>query len=127
MAVLLAVALGGAAGSLARYGMVLLLDNHSFPYSFPWGIFLSNIIGSFLIGVALVLIVEKALVPDIWRPLVMTGFLGGFTTFSTFSLQALWLLQSGRLLAAGAYMLGSLLLGVVGAFLGILLTRILLR
>ncbi|MGI9322331.1 MAG: fluoride efflux transporter CrcB [Pseudomonadales bacterium] len=122
MATLIAIALGGAVGSLARYALSLQLDGLG-GSGFPYGIMLANIAGSFLIGIAFVLLVEKSLLGEVWRSLLMVGFLGGFTTFSTFSIQALELLQSGRWLAAFTYIIGSLALSLIGAALGILLAR----
>ncbi len=126
MAVLIAIALGGAIGSLARYGVTVWFEN-LLGAAFPYGIFLANIFGSLCIGIAFVLIVERALVADIWRPIVMVGFLGGFTTFSTFSLHAIGMMEEGRLSEAAIYVFGSVILSIAGAAAGIFLTRLLLR
>ena len=122
MGTLLAVAIGGALGSLARYGLGLWSEQVS-GGDFPYGILVANVAGSVAIGVCFVLLFERALLPEVWRSLLMVGFLGGFTTFSTFSLQAIGLLQDGRLLAAGVYVLGSVVLSLAGAWLGILAMR----
>ena len=74
-------------------------------------------------GVCFVLLVEKNLLPEVWRSLVMVGFLGAFTTFSTYSLQSLALLQEGRFATAAFYVLGSVLFSLIGAYLGMASTR----
>lgn len=116
-----AVAAGGALGAVGRYAVNGLL----FPYmgKFPFGTLTVNTLGSVLMGVAYVLIVEKGLLPDEWRDFLMVGFLGAFTTFSTFSLDALALWQNGHLSLAAAYILLSLLLCLAGVSLAIMLTR----
>jgi len=122
MGTLIAIAIGGAIGSLARYGLTIWSE-HALGTEFPYGIFIANIAGSFAIGVCFVLLFEKALLPEVWRSLLMVGFLGAFTTFSTFSLQAVGLLQDGRLMSAAFYVLGSVVLSIVGAWAGIAATR----
>ena len=87
----LAVALGGAFGAMARYGVFLWLTPH--PGKFPIATFAANICGCFLAGVLYVSITHGA-IPQPWRPLLAIGFLGAFTTFSTFSLEALLLWQN---------------------------------
>ena len=105
---LTAIALGGALGSVARHGMTVYFD-HLLGRDFPYGIFIANILGSAAMGVLFVLILERGLLSDVWRSLLMVGFLGAFTTFSTFSLQTIGLLQEGRLFAATIYTIGSVL------------------
>ena len=119
MATILAIAVGGAIGSVARYGMTVYAD-YLFGREFPYGIFLTNILGSVVIGVCFVLIVERALVSELWRSILMVGFLGGFTTFS---IQSLELLQAGRLLDAAGYIVGSVVLSILGCWIGIMGTR----
>ncbi|HAK53329.1 MAG TPA: fluoride efflux transporter CrcB [Gammaproteobacteria bacterium] len=118
----LVIAAGGALGALARFWsanfVTQILGAH-----FPYGILLVNVVGSCLIGVAFVLLVEKASADTLWRPFIIVGVLGAFTTFSTFSLQALDLLEAGRTLAAAAYVAGSVVLCLVGIALGVAITR----
>ena len=122
MGTVIAIAVGGAFGSLARHGLAVYLEQW-WGREFPYGIFLANIAGSALMGVCFVLLVEKNLLPEVWRSLVMVGFLGAFTTFSTYSLQSLALLQEGRFATAAFYILGSVLFSLIGAYLGLASTR----
>lgn len=118
------VALGGAVGSMARYGLAAGVAALTGP-QFPWGTLLINILGSFVIGWFGALTSDSGpldVAPDI-RIFVMVGICGGFTTFSSFSLQTLELLQSGELLRAGEYILGSVMLCLVFVWVGVLLGR----
>jgi fluoride exporter len=124
MGTLTAIALGGALGSVARHGMTVYFDD-LLAGDFPYGIFIANIVGSAAIGVLFVLILERGLLSEVWRSLLMVGFLGAFTTFSTFSLQTIGLLQEGRLYAATIYTIGSVLLSITAAYLAIVSTRML--
>jgi len=119
--ILLSVATGGAIGSVARYGMAGAIQPTN--ATFPWGIFAINILGGFLMGV----IVEASalklnLTPEL-RAFLTVGVLGGFTTFSTFSLDAALLIQRGTYLTAAAYMAGSVILSVGALFAGLTLVR----
>jgi fluoride exporter len=119
---LLLIAMGGAGGALCRHGLVNAINTVS-SIKFPLGTLTVNIVGSFCIGIMYVLIVEKvALHPD-WRNVVIVGFLGAFTTFSTFSLEAITLLENGQLGNAFAYVLSSVVLCVLAAWLAITLVR----
>jgi fluoride exporter len=122
MGTLTAIALGGALGSVARHGMTVYFDD-LLGRDFPYGIFIANIVGSAAIGVLFVLILERGLLSEVWRSLLMVGFLGAFTTFSTFSLQTIGLLQEGRLFTATIYTIGSVLLSITAAYLAIVSTR----
>ena len=90
-----------------------------FNVKFPVGTFIVNIVGSLLIGVLYVLLVEKNNLSPLYRLFFITGFLGGFTTFSSFSLEMVQLSQSGHVVNSIAYAMGSLLLGMLAAFFGI--------
>ncbi|MFT7221719.1 MAG: CrcB protein [Candidatus Azotimanducaceae bacterium] len=122
MGIIVAIALGGALGSLARHGFAVWLEQ-LLGRDFPYGVFIANIVGSALMGLCFILLVEKTLLSEFWRTLIMVGFLGAFTTFSTYSVQSLALLQDGRLGAAAIYILGSVVLSLTGAYGGILLGR----
>jgi len=119
---LAAIALGGALGSVARHGITIYFD-HLLGREFPYGIFIANILGSAAIGMLFVLILERGLLSEVWRSLLMVGFLGAFTTFSTFSLQTIGLLQEGRLLSAASYTIGSVLLSILAAYVAMVTTR----
>jgi len=116
---LVIIAIAGALGAISRYGLVSWVDDKNF----PWGTMTVNVLGSFLMGLAFVLIVEKGVVPEDIKPFVMTGFLGAFTTFSAFSLDAWQLLDRGEFLTAVAYVTGSVVICIVALFMGVLLAR----
>lgn len=120
----LAVAVGGALGALGRYGLNALVYSCA-GTRFPMGTLSVNILGSIAMGVFYVLIIERELLPNIWREVMMIGFLGGFTTFSAFSLDSLALWQNGHLALAVAYIVLSLVLCVAGTLAAILITRML--
>jgi len=120
------VALGSAVGGALRYGVARLLP-HEPGEAFPWGTLLVNVTGSLAIGVIAALATPGLREPPILdaraRLLLATGICGGYTTFSTFSLEAEALLSSGRGLAAAVYVLGSALAGVGAVTLGAALAR----
>lgn len=116
---LLYVALGGAAGAIARYGLGGWVQGLA-GFSFPWGTFVVNVLGSLLIGFSVRYLEVLRLAPDM-RALVMIGLLGAFTTFSTFTFEMVTLLEDGAWGRAGAYALGSLLLGLMAVYLGMTL------
>lgn len=110
---LLLVGLGGGIGSMLRFGTALLINNKLFPYA----TFAVNIIGSFIIGVVFALSLKEVLSHD-WKLFLAAGICGGFTTFSAFSLENMGLLQSGKYVIALTYIIVSVVLGIVAAFLG---------
>ncbi|MDC0054072.1 fluoride efflux transporter CrcB [Gammaproteobacteria bacterium] len=119
-----AVAIGGALGSMARYALsawVFDVSSHKFPYA----TLTVNVIGSFVMGIFFVIIVEKAALPAEMRSLLMIGFLGAFTTFSAFSLDALGLWQNGHVFLSLVYMLATVVLCLVAISSAIWLTRLL--
>ena len=122
LGILLAVALGGALGSLARYFVAGAVQSAAWS-GFPWGIFVVNISGGFIMGVIVELGALKFhLVPEV-RAFLTVGILGGYTTFSTFSLDSVLLIQRGAWGAAAAYMVGSTMLSVLALFAGLWLVR----
>lgn len=120
----LSVAAGGALGALGRVWLMTAADR-LLPARFPFGTLTVNVLGSLLMGVCFVVLMERAALDDAWRPLLTAGFLGAFTTYSTFSLDALMLLESGLLWQAAAYVLGTVLLCLLAVWTGMTLTRIL--
>lgn len=118
MANALAVALGGAAGALLRYLVGLSLNRESF----PWGTLLVNLLGSLLIGLFVALAVRQKWAEP-WQLFAVTGVLGGFTTFSAFSIENLRMVQEGRIGMALAYGLGSIIAGLALAWVGMSLLQ----
>ena len=112
----IAVAVGGALGCLFRWYLAILLNRY-FP-AIPPGTLAANLIGCYVIGVALAFFATSPAFASEWRLFIITGFCGGLTTFSTFSAEVVVLLQSGRSIAAigalGAHVIGSLLMTFAG-------------
>lgn len=123
---LLLVAMGGAAGASARY-LVGVASLRVFGPGFPWGTLIVNVLGSFAMGVVAVMLMERAGAWARYAPLVMTGVLGGFTTFSAFSLDALTLLERGRPAAAAGYVAASVLLSVGALWAGLVGARLIME
>ncbi len=117
------VATGGAMGSVCRYWVSIAFFQR-FGSAFPWGTLTVNVIGSFLIGIVLQLTLERSGFSPYLRLFLTTGFLGGFTTFSTFAYETYALSSEALSLTSLVYALGSVILGVAAAYLGIVLTRI---
>ena len=115
------VALGGLLGASARYGVGLLLPHTA--GTFPLGTLLINVVGGFLIGVLIDAVAERPLL----RPFAITGILGGFTTFSTYTVDTEQLLAAGRLATAGAYLVGTLVGALAATWLGLALARLVRR
>lgn len=125
MGAYLAVAAGGAIGSVARFWLTGVMAALTGP-RFPWGTLLINILGSFAIGLVAGITLTPARMgmhPDV-RIFLMTGICGGFTTFSAFSLQTLELIQTGDLVPAAGYILGSVVLCLLAVWGGWLLGRV---
>lgn len=118
------IAFGGALGALARF-LAGNLIHSLWPSRFPFATLAINLSGSFAIGLLYVLIAERALLHTDWRSIAMVGFLGAYTTFSTFSLETVTLLENGFAGQALAYTAASICLCVGGAWAGIALARLL--
>lgn len=117
---MLLLLLGGAAGTLARYGVGHWFASHPWGRAFPLGTLFINVSGSFVLGFAAVVIFER--LPEQhhhWYFLVGVGFCGAYTTFSTFEWETFQLLRHGRWLAALANVLGSVLAGFAAVVLGV--------
>jgi len=113
---IVAISVGGSLGSLLRWWLGLMLNAH-FP-TLPPGTLTANLVGGYIIGLAVAFFATYGALPPEWRLFVITGFCGGLTTFSTFSAEITALLQQGRLLwalgAAATHLLGSILMTFAG-------------
>jgi CrcB protein len=118
----LLVVMGGGAGSLARY-MAYLAIVERFGSRFPVGTMTINITGSFLIGLIMTLITERIPGDVNWRPLLVTGFLGGYTTFSSFEWETYNHVRQGGFWIGLGNIVGSVGLGYAAVWLGALLAR----
>lgn len=123
MRIMLVIALGAAVGANARY-LIATWAVERWGASFPYGTIIINVVGSFVIGVVLALAATRPWIDIVWQRLLVTGLLGGFTTFSTFSYETYDLLMRGNWLAAVANMIGSVGLGLLAVALGIGLGRL---
>jgi CrcB protein len=119
--VLLTIAVGGALGTAARYGVSQLMAVPA--GSFPWDIFLVNLTGSVVLGVVMVLLVERFPPTRYLRPFVAIGFLGAYTTYSTYMVGTAVLLKDGHVATGLTYLFGSAVAGFAAAWLGILCGR----
>jgi len=126
--VVLWVALGSALGGVARYWCSGVVARH-FGETFPWGTLTVNVVGSFLIGfIATVSGTDgRFLIPAEARQFMMVGILGGFTTFSSFSLQTLTLARDGEWLLVGANVVGSVVLCLIMVWIGHMLAMVINR
>ena len=122
MPVYLALALGGALGAIARYWMTSGL-NQSGQMAFPLGTLSVNVLGSFFIGGLYIYLSERPELSEAYRHLLITGFLGALTTFSTFSLETLLLIEQGHYNTALFNVLSSVIFCLGSAYLGISLAK----
>jgi fluoride exporter len=119
------VALGGAAGAASRFA-IAQWTGARWGGTFPWGTLTVNVTGSLAIGLIMTILVARGADPT-YRLLLVTGFLGGYTTFSAFSFEAIELLEARRWDAAALYVGGSVALGLLATALGLGLGRLFLR
>lgn len=118
---ILQVALGGAIGATGRY-LTGVAAVRVMGAGYPWGTLTVNVVGSFVMGVVFVLLMSKDGGMRI-APLLMTGMLGGFTTFSAFSLDALKMVERGQVGQAALYVVASVGLSLLAIFLGVMIAR----
>ena len=116
----LLVALGGAGGSVLRY----MLSNIN--TSFPWGTFTVNVLGSLLIGLLVGFVSKGVLSPEM-KLLLVTGFCGGFTTFSTFANESFSMMKAGDVLLTALYVGVSVIIGILAVWGGMMLSNISIR
>ena len=122
MRTLLLLALAGALGATARYGLSLGVAA-LIPRAFPWGIFIVNVTGCALFGVVWELAAVRQLLSDATRLILLTGFMGSFTTFSTLIFDCDALLRQGQWLLLACNLVGQLLLGLAALRFGMWLVR----
>lgn len=122
---ILLAALGGAIGSVLRY-LVGVFTVRWFGPSFPWGTLTVNVIGSFIIGLTVEVIARRFNASMELRVFIVTGIIGGFTTWSSFSLDTMVLFERGAVAAAAAYVIGSLVISFAAVFAGLALGRAML-
>ncbi len=119
---LLLIGVGGFAGAIARYVIDGLVSDRT-GGGFPWGTLVINVTGSFVLGLLFAITTERAILPADIRGPVMIGFLGAYTTFSTFMLESWRLVEAGSWAAAVANLGGSMLLGLVAVLAGMTIGR----
>lgn len=124
-AVIGALACGGAIGAVTRYAVSLALPVTS--GQFPWGTFAINVTGSLVLGFLLVLLLEQFPRGRLGRPVVGTGFLGAYTTFSTFMVDAVQLVHAGHPATAAVYVVASLFAGLLAVWAGMTAARVAIR
>ena len=115
---ILLVFFGGGLGSVARFGTMQIVARYTGPVTFPWHTFVVNVIGAFLIGIVMEFFALRSDMAEAGRLLLITGFLGGYTTFSAFSLENALLLQKGDVSTMVIYMIASVGLTLVAVLLG---------
>lgn len=120
---MMVIAFGGALGALSRYSLGLWISS-KWNQGYPLGTFIINITGAFLLGFLNILFIEKLTIGPLWRLGIGIGFLGAYTTFSTFGYEVIMLLEEGSLQTAVLYTLLSVIIGFAGVALGVGLARI---
>jgi CrcB protein len=119
---LVLIGLAGATGALARYGIQNAVTE-ALGRSTVLGTLLINVSGAFLLGLVLAFIDERGSIPLYWRPIIATGFLGAYTTFSTLMYESFNRFEAGDLATAGANIIASVALGLLATYLGLMLGR----
>jgi CrcB protein len=123
MRTVLGIAVAGALGALTRYGLGGWVAQR-FSGAFPWGTFVVNITGAFALGFLFTVLTDRFTVEPWVRTTLMVGFLGAYTTFSTFSLETVRLFEEGAWAVATANAVGSLVAGILAVYAGIVLGRV---
>lgn len=121
---ILVIGIGGALGALSRYGLGLWISNR-WNQGFPLHTFIINITGAFLLGFLNILFIERLALSPLWRLGIGIGFLGAYTTFSTFGYEVIMLMEGGNYVTAGLYTISSIIVGFTGVALGVGLARLL--
>ena len=120
--ILLAVGIGGGLGALLRYFVAGAIQSAAWP-GYPWGIFIVNITGGLAMGLIVELSALKISLTPEMRAFLTTGILGGYTTFSTFSLDSVLLIERGQYASAATYVVGSTVLSILAVFAGMWAVR----
>jgi CrcB protein len=115
------IGIAGALGALARYDLGTAVGQR-FP-NFPWGTLVINVSGSFALGLLFVVLTERTTASPELRSALTIGFLGAYTTFSTFSLETVKLIEDGAMVAAAMNVVGNVALGLTAAWAGVALGR----
>jgi fluoride exporter len=119
---LIVILFGGGLGAVCRFLFSESIYN-LWGRAFPYGILACNVIGSLIMGILTALFIYKLHIGDVWKAALLTGFLGGFTTFSSFSIDTLNLINAGEYIKAGIYILLSLILTLGFVFIGFLIGK----
>ena len=119
----IAISVGASAGALSRWGMVLLMQRW-LGACYPWATLLVNAAGSFALGFLVIWFMDKTHLSDLLRLLLTVGFLGSFTTFSTFSVETVRLMEQGSVTMSLIHTVGSVVLCIFMAWLGMLLAKV---
>ena len=119
------VGVGGGVGAIARYALGVWIAER-LGTAFPWGTWIINVTGSLVIGLVLTVLTERVVDPA-WRLLLVVGFLGGYTTFSSYTFEALTLARAGEWPFALAYVLGSNVVGLLAVTLGVAVAHLVWR
>jgi len=125
LVIVLALGCGGAVGAIARYAVFLAIPVPT--GRFPWSTFIINISGSAVLGFILVLLIEQFPRGRLARPVIGTGVIGAYTTFSTFMVDAVLLVRTGHVGTAAAYVVASALIGLLAVWLGMTIARAVLE
>jgi fluoride exporter len=123
MGIAFAVAIGGGLGSLSRYEVDTWIERRS-ESLFPWATFLINVTGCFAVGFLIAAVVDRHSAPQWLRTGLVVGFCGGYTTFSTFAQESLDLIEARNVAIAAAYVVASIIIGIVGVAMGTTVGRL---
>ena len=123
MALIISIFAGGGLGALLRYGVISNISK-ILPSTFPYGTLTVNILGALLIGIAYSLLSQKISISENLKLFITVGFLGGFTTFSTFNLDFFQLIESSKIAAAMFYALGTFITTIIGFYAGYSVIRL---